>query len=267
MDRAHRTRCSLGGARVVGVQHHAVAFLLRGEDALLGARIILEAAVPVEVVGSNVQYDGDRGSKLLRAFKLEAGNLEHRPCFGVALINQADYRDADVAAYQRVQAALLENLAGECCGCCLAVGAGDGQDFALEKARGQFQLADYRAAEVFGLYEFGRIERHAGAHHDQVLSAESEQSMAAGLHHNALFKQRGDVLGQCLGAAHIGDRHLRALAAQKQRRREAGFPQSHYQNLLAFQIQHRYQSPGFRDNSIVHRWARRAPVANAVSAS
>jgi hypothetical protein len=45
------------------------------------------------------------------------------------------------------------------------------------------------------------------------------------------LEQRGNVLGQRLGAAHVGDRHLRAALAQKQRRRQAGFAQPHHQNL------------------------------------
>ena len=75
-------------------------------------------------------------------------------------------------------------------------------------------------AEALGLHQFGRIQRHAGAHHDQVLAAEGQQAVAAGLHHDPLFEQRRNLLGQRLGRAHIGDRHLRALAAQKQSRRQ-----------------------------------------------
>jgi hypothetical protein len=48
--------------------------------------------------------------------------------------------------------------------------------------------------------------------------------VAAGLDHDALFEQRGNLLGQRLGAAHVGDRHLRAAPAQKQRRRQPDFP-------------------------------------------
>ncbi len=117
-------------------------------------------------------------------------------------------------------------------------------DLALEEARGQFQFADDRQAEVLHLHQFGRVERHAGADHDQVLAAEGEQAVAAGLHHDALFEQGGNLLGQRLGAAHVGDRHLRAAAAQKQRRRQPGFSQSHDQNLFAFEFHHRVLSFG-----------------------
>jgi hypothetical protein len=109
---------------------------------------------------------------------------------------------------------------------------------ALEEARGQFQLADDRQAEALHLRQLGRVQRHAGADDDQVLAAEGEQAVAAGLDHDALFEQRGNLLGQRLGAAHVGDRDLRAAAAQKQRRRQTGFSQSDDQNFFAFEFHH-----------------------------
>ncbi len=62
--------------------------------------------------------------------------------------------------------------------------------------------------------------------------------MPAGLHHDALFEQRRDIFGQRLGAAHVGDGYLRTLAAQKQGRRQTGFPQPHNQNFFAFELHH-----------------------------
>ncbi len=74
-------------------------------------------------------------------------------------------------------------------------------DSALEKARGQFQFADDRQAEALYLRQLGRIQRHAGADDDQVLAAEGEQAVAAGLDHDALFEQGGNLLGQRFGAS------------------------------------------------------------------
>ena len=92
--------------------------------------------------------------------------------------------------------------------------------------------------KLLDLHQFGRVERHAGADHDQVLAAEGEQAVAAGFDHDALFEQRGNVLGQGFGAAHVGDRDLRAAAAQKQGRRQPGFAQAHDQNFFAFEFHH-----------------------------
>ncbi len=67
--------------------------------------------------------------------------------------------------------------------------------------------------KLLHLHQFGRIQRHAGADHDQVLAAERQQAVAARFHHDALFEQGGNVLGQRLGAAHVGNRDLCAAVA------------------------------------------------------
>ena len=88
------------------------------------------------------------------------------------------------------------------------------------------------------LRQFRRVERNAGADDDKVLAAKGEQAVAAGLDHDSFFEQGGDILGQRLGGAHVGDRDLRALVAQKQGRGQAGLAQPHDQNLLAFELHH-----------------------------
>ena len=101
----------------------------------LATRIVLKRAVPIEMIGRDVQDDRDLGMELARAFQLKARYLEHRPCLVAALFNQLNHRHADVAANQRRQPGLLENLADQSRRGGLAVGAGDGQDLPLESAR------------------------------------------------------------------------------------------------------------------------------------
>ena len=227
-NRRMGTGRGFGGARVVGVQHRKVAGILRGKDALLGQCVVLKGAVPVEMIGRDVEDDSDPGVEFFRTLQLEARNLKYRPRVFGALVDEAHHRHADVSGDQRRQPRFLQDFAGQRRRGGLAVGAGNGQDLAFQKARGQFQLADHRTAEVARLHQFGRIQRHAGADHDQVLAAEGQQAVAAGLHHDALIQQRRNLLGQRLGRADIGNRHLRALPAQKQRRRKPGLPQAHH---------------------------------------
>ena len=148
IDRGVGTGGGGGGADVVGVQHHEVVRVLRGKDALLGQRVVLESAVAVEVVGRDVEDDGDVGMELLRAFELKAGNLEHRPGLVGALVDEGHDRHADVAADQGGNAGLFQDFAEQRGGGGFAVGAGDGEDLAFEKARGQFQFADDGQAEA-----------------------------------------------------------------------------------------------------------------------
>ena len=77
--------------------------------------------------------------------------------------------------------------------------------------------------------------------------------MPARLDHDALFEQCRDVLGQRLGTSHIGDGDLRALAAQKQGRRQTGFSQPYNQNFLAFEFHHPDPSRGLCVLFILHR--------------
>ena len=192
----------------------------------------------VQVVGRDVQDHGNLRMELLGAFQLEARNLKHRPrCFST-LVDQRNHWHADVAAHQRGQAGLLQNLAQQRGGGGLAVRAGNGYDLPLRNRASQFQFADHRQAETLHLRQFGRFQRHAGAYHNQVLTPEGQQSMAASLHHDALFEQRRNILGQRLGRAHIGDSDKCAAVAQKQGRCQTGFSQSHDQNLLTFEFHH-----------------------------
>ena len=93
-------------------------------------------------------------------------------------------------------------------------------------------------AEAFHLGEFGRIERDTGADNDEVLTAEGEQAVAAGLDHDSLFEQGGNVLGKGFGAADVRNRDLGAATAQKQCRGQTGFSQSDDQNFFAFEFHH-----------------------------
>ena len=252
---ASDARASSGGADIVGVENAEVVLVLLGEDALLGESVVLEGAVAIEVVGRDVEDDGDCGMELLGGFELEAGDFEDGPGVVGAVVDQRDDRDADVAADQRGQAGLLQDFADQRGGGGLAVGAGDGEDLALEEARGQFEFADDGPAEVAHLHQFGRVERHAGADDDEVLAAKGEQAVTAGFDVDALFEQGGNVFGQRFGAADVGDGDLGSAAAQKNGRGQAGFAQSDDENFFAFELHHGDQPQAIRDYSILHRMA------------
>jgi hypothetical protein len=73
----NRSVSGLGRRLVVGVEDQCILGSLRGEDALLGARVVLKAAVAIQMVGRDVQNDGDGGTEFERAFQLEAGDFQH----------------------------------------------------------------------------------------------------------------------------------------------------------------------------------------------
>ncbi len=227
-----------GGANVVGVQDAAVVLVLLGEDALFGQRVVFEGAVAIEVVGRDVEDDGDLRMELLGGFKLEAGDFENVPGGVGRVFNEGDDGNADVAADLRGDSGFLKNFAEERGRGGLAVGTGDGEDLSFEEAGGELELADDGAAEVAGLNQFGRVERNAGADDDEVLAAEGKQAVAAGFDVDALIEKGGNVFGKGFGAANVGDGNLSSLAAQEEGRGEAGFAESDNENFFAFELEH-----------------------------
>ncbi len=117
-----------------------------------------------------------------------------------------------------------------------------GQDLSLEEARGQLQLADYGQPEAAHLNQFRRVQGNARTDHDEVLASKGQQPVTTGLDVDAFFEQRGNIFGQRLGAANVGDCNLCAATTQKQRRGQTGFPQSYDQYLLALELHHRSTS-------------------------
>ena len=226
------------GAKIVGIEHDVIALVLRREDALLGQRVVLECAVAIEVVGSDVENDGDGGMELLRGFELEAGDFKHRPCAVGALFGKRNDGDADVAADERRKSGPLEDFAEERGGGRLAIGAGDGENLAFEKAGGELQFADDGAAEALGLHQLGCFERHAGAHDDHVLTAEREQAVTTGLNVDSFFKECRDVFGESFCAADVRNSDLSTAMAQKQCRSQAGLSESYDQHFFAFEFHH-----------------------------
>jgi len=61
-----------GGGVIIGVEDESVVVRLGGEDTLLGGDVILKAAVAVEVIGRDVEDDGDAGAEALGGLQLEA---------------------------------------------------------------------------------------------------------------------------------------------------------------------------------------------------
>ena len=76
---ARSAAAACGGADVVGVEHDEVLRGLRGEDALLGEGVVFKGAVAVEVVGRDVEDDGDRWDETVRcvsSWKLETSRTD-----------------------------------------------------------------------------------------------------------------------------------------------------------------------------------------------
>ena len=103
------------------------------EDACFRGHIILHIAVAIEVVGRDVEDDGDIGMKVDDGFQLKAGDLKHIPGLRRALRDQRNHRQSNVAADLGRLAAGAKYFSAKCGGGCLAVRSGDGENVALQK--------------------------------------------------------------------------------------------------------------------------------------
>ena len=74
-----------------------VAFALVLEDAELRVAVGLERAVPVEVVGLEIEQHGDARPKFVDVLELEAGDLADDDLLGLHLPVEVGQRAADVA--------------------------------------------------------------------------------------------------------------------------------------------------------------------------
>src|SRR5581483_9601694 len=207
------------------------------EDALLGGDVGFHAAVPVEVVGSDVEHDSSFRMEGLNGLKLEAGDFEHVVGVGGGFGYKRNCRGADVAADQRLPSAPGDDLAGEGSGGGLSVGAGDGDDVALKKARGELDLADDRNAALAGLSEQRDVAGNAGTDHDQVLLLEGALAVTPGFDGDAAIEQLGNFPAELVFSLGVGDGDAGALLFKEERGGDTGASESDHEHALAFDVE------------------------------
>src|SRR5205807_9148665 len=72
--------------------HDALPILLAREHAHLRAHVVLDAAVPVQVIGTEIDEHGGLGRELLGVLELEGGDLAHDGRGHIQLSGQAAQR-------------------------------------------------------------------------------------------------------------------------------------------------------------------------------
>src|SRR5205085_10486750 len=97
-------------------------------------RVLLDRAVPVEMIRRDVEQDADGGIEARRKIDLIGRALDHVRAAGSRRVERED-RDADIAAALRKNAAGAEHVADEGGGRRLAVGSGDGNERGARCAR------------------------------------------------------------------------------------------------------------------------------------
>ena len=153
--------------RVVDADHRHVRRRLAGEDPALRRNIALEVAVPVEMIGGEVQPDGNPAMQVRAQVELVGGELEHedavlRPEFEI------EDRPTDIAADHRVGAGGDEEMVDQRCRRRLAVGAGHADQGSRPEQLGkEIDVAANRHVRGTRRNDQRMGQRHAGARHEQ----------------------------------------------------------------------------------------------------
>ena len=116
--------------------------LLIPEDPRFGVAVGSQGAMPVEMVGGNVEHGGDVRPESPDGFKLEAGYLKHSYRILGRFLDQRNGRSANIAAHEGGKTAVSNHFTGQGRGCGLAVRTGNGNDPAGKKLGRQFDFSD-----------------------------------------------------------------------------------------------------------------------------
>ncbi len=144
----HASGAGLGivtGDGVFEVQHRHIAGLLVAKNSALGGGVVFEAAVAIEMIGSDVERRRDVDAHRLHHLELKAGKLEDVPLIWPGGWYERSGGGADVAADLRGDASAVEEVADQGRRRGLAVGAGDADDRALQKLRRRLRRHRSRA--------------------------------------------------------------------------------------------------------------------------
>ena len=139
-----------------------------GEDLLLGGGVGLHGAVPLDVVGRDVEQRRRARVEPRGLGELETRELGHEPAALGTMADLADAEHADVAHGLGRAAVLVEQVRGERGRGGLAVRAGDGYPVARALAEGELGLADNLGARGRGGAEKGALLGDAGRSDGEV---------------------------------------------------------------------------------------------------
>ena len=194
--------------------------------------------MPVEVVGSDVQQDGDVRMQVLRRLELEAAQLGDEDCPGLDVVHGGNQGDADVAADERGKAGRLQHLAQERRSRGLAVRPGDADQPPGQEPARRLDFGDDLNPAGTRRLELRQVPGHSGADHDQVLAEEGLCAMEAEFEPHFERGQFGDDVLEDGGWPGIGDRHHGSPAAKAAGGGTTAPRQTHHQHALAAQFVH-----------------------------
>ena len=160
----------VGTEGIVSVEHGRIALVLVLEDPQLDARVLLQRAVPIEMIRRDVDQRGGVAVEAADVLELEAGQLaDDDGALGEVRSDLAE-RDADVATDPVRQAVGTQHRANQLGRRRLPVGARHADDARARRQQAVAQLdlgPDWNAA-LMRCLQHGMTAGHAGAPDDRL---------------------------------------------------------------------------------------------------
>jgi hypothetical protein len=209
--------------------------LLVAEDPALGRDVAVEAAVAIEMVGADVEEDGDVEADRQGEVELIGRQLQHvGPVRAQRFQRQG--RGADVAADLRLEPGGLQDVPDQCRGGGLAVGAGDADEARFAAGAGQeLDVADDLRAGLPGPAD----DRMRGRKGERDSGAQDERGgpgPVAGLQVHERHAPGPRPLAGLLDV--VPGPQLGPARHQRPRRGEAGAAEPHHRDRLAGKLRH-----------------------------
>src|SRR6266542_4425956 len=209
------------------------------KDPRLGAGVVVEAAVAVQMVFGDVKDRGGVGGKRVRRLELEARELQHPQARGpsqvLAAHERIEHRRADIAGDLAVGPRGFRHRAGKRRDGALAVGARH-RDYprlpARHRLREQLDIAEHFDTGDHRSPHAGLRERHSGADSDEIDSGETFLAERAAIGRDAR-ERPPQIREPRRRGARVRDAHDRPAAREPLRHRQARVTQTEHQRLSA----------------------------------
>src|SRR6266568_676709 len=209
------------------------------KDPRLGAGVVVEAAVAVQMVFGDVEDRSGVGGKRVRRLELEARELQHPQPRGpsqlLAAHERIEHRRADIAGDLAVGPRGFRHRAGKRRDGALAVGArhrDDPRSPARHRLREQLDIAEHFDTGNHRSPHAGLRERHSGADSDEIDSGEALLAERAAIGRDAR-ERPPQIREPRRRGARVRDAHDRPAAREPLRHRQARVTQTEHQRLSA----------------------------------
>jgi hypothetical protein len=218
-----------GHHRIVSVAHRDLVGALVPPDPGLGALVVQQRAVVVEVVGREVQPGPHGRCEALRVVEPERRRLHHEDVDG-RVVDRGHQRDGRVADRAGGQARGLEHRAHQRRHRRLAVGTGDGQQRPVVPPCRQVELRQDRHARRPGQLEHRMAVGQAGRGHHRVHRAHQIGQARRIRGHHQVDAQLGEGGAGGVARAVVGGGHRFVALRQRLHDGQAGDAQAEDQH-------------------------------------